>query len=195
VKRIAEVHRKTTETDIRLRLELDGTGKADVATGIGFFDHMLEQLARHASFDLFLEARGDLHIDGHHTVEDVGICLGEALHDALGDKRGIARFGFFYAPLDEALVRAVVDLSGRPFLEYRLRPGRDRIGDLDAELVHEFFRAFVNHARMTLHIDGIRGANAHHIVEAAFKATARALRIAVARDARTTEVPSTKGVL
>ena len=192
--RRAEVTRKTNETDIRVRLVLDGAGAARVRTGIGFFDHMLDQLARHAAWDLDVEARGDLHVDGHHTVEDVGICLGEALHDALGDKRGIARFGFFYAPLDEALARAVVDLSGRPGLVYEAELGRERIGEMDAELFREFFQAFANHARCTLHLDVLRGRNAHHMIESLFKAFARALRVAVAPDARLS-MPSTKGTL
>ena len=192
--RRAEVRRTTNETDICVRLMLDGTGRAEVKTGIGFFDHMLEQLARHAAWDLVLEARGDLHVDGHHTVEDVGICLGEALHDAVGDKRGIARFGFFYAPLDEALARAVVDLSGRPGLVYAVELPRERIGEMDAELFREFFQAFANHARCTLHLDVLRGRNAHHMIESLFKAFARALRMALAPDARLS-MPSTKGVL
>ncbi len=192
--RRAEIARKTKETDVRVRLVLDGEGKVQVRTGIGFFDHMLEQLGHHAGWNLTIEARGDLHVDGHHTVEDVGICLGEALHDALGDKQGIARFGFFYAPLDEALARAVVDLSGRPGLVYAVKLPRERIGEMDAELFREFFQAFANHARCTLHLDVLRGRNAHHMIESLFKAFARALKMALAREGGA-GVPSTKGVL
>ncbi|RME85431.1 MAG: imidazoleglycerol-phosphate dehydratase HisB [Zetaproteobacteria bacterium] len=195
MKRMAEVARATKETNIRVRWVLDGAGHAELSTGIGFFDHMLDQLARHGGFDLFVHAEGDLHVDMHHTVEDVGICLGEALHDALGDKKGIARFGFFYAPLDEALARAVVDLSGRPGLVYAVELPRERIGEMDAELFREFFQAFANHARCTLHLDLLRGVNAHHMIEAVFKAFARALKAAVAIDPNARGIPSTKGAL
>jgi len=196
--RTGERQRKTRETEISVRVELDGTGEAEAATGIGFFDHMLDALARHGMFDLRVSCRGDLHIDGHHTVEDVGIALGGAFLDALGDKRGIARYADATVPLDEALVRAVVDVSGRPFLHFDvpLPPDQGRIGDFDAALSAEFWRAFAMEARITLHLDGIRGDNAHHVVEATFKAAARALDAATRIDARRADVvPSTKGAL
>lgn len=196
--RTAERRRDTRETRIELRLDLDGSGKADVATGIGFFDHMLDALARHGLFDLRVRCEGDLHIDAHHTVEDVGIVLGAAFLEALGEKRGIARFADATVPLDEALVRAVVDVSGRPFLHFAVPvpPDQPRIGEFDAALSAEFWRAFATEARLTLHLDAIRGENAHHLVEATFKAAARALDAATRLDPRRGEsVPSTKGVL
>ncbi len=196
--RTGERERRTRETEISVRVELDGTGEAEAATGIGFFDHMLDALARHGMFDLRVSCQGDLHVDGHHTVEDVGIALGGAFLDALGDKRGIARYADATVPLDEALVRAVVDVSGRPFLHFDvpLPPDQGRIGDFDAALSAEFWRAFATEARITLHLDGIRGDNAHHVVEATFKAAARALDAATRIDARRADVvPSTKGAL
>jgi imidazoleglycerol-phosphate dehydratase len=193
--RKAEVTRSTKETKIGVKLNLDGAGKAKIATGVPFLDHMLEQVARHGAFDLEATAKGDLHIDGHHTVEDVGITLGQAFAKALGDKKGVRRYGHAYVPLDEALSRAVVDLSGRPGLEYHIDFSRARIGDFDVDLVHEFFQGFVNHAQVTLHVDNLKGVNAHHQAETAFKAFARALRMAVERDARVKDVPSTKGSL
>ncbi len=194
--RHATVHRVTSETDIAIALTLDGTGKARVETGIGFFDHMLTALAKHGLFDLDITVKGDLHIDGHHTVEDTGIALGQAMRAALGDKRGVRRFGSALVPLDEALCEAVVDLSGRPFLAFEATFDRDRIGGLDTELVEEFFRAFAMSAMLTLHLNQRAGKNCHHIAEAAFKALARALRMAVEPDPRALEaIPSTKGVL
>jgi imidazoleglycerol-phosphate dehydratase len=196
--RTAERARRTRETDIHVKLDLDGSGTAEVGTGIGFFDHMLEALARHGGFDLAVRCEGDLQIDGHHTVEDVGLVLGAAFAEALGEKRGVTRFADATVPLDEALVRAVVDLSGRPFLHFEvpLPPDQARIGDFDAALAAEFWRAFATEARITLHLDGLRGGNAHHVVEATFKAAARALRLATRIDpSRAEEVPSTKGVL
>ncbi|MBV9110098.1 MAG: imidazoleglycerol-phosphate dehydratase HisB [Gemmatimonadetes bacterium] len=196
--RTATRERKTKETEIRVSLDLDGTGEAKVSTGIGFFDHMLDALARHGGIDLDVECRGDLHIDAHHTVEDVGIVIGGCVLDALGDKRGIVRFSDATVPLDEALVRAVVDVSGRPFLHFDVPLPLDqpRIGEFDASLSAEFWRAFATEARITLHLDGIRGDNAHHVVEATFKAAARALGAAVRIDPRRADVvPSTKGAL
>lgn len=196
--RRAERSRKTRETEITVELDLDGSGNSEVSTGIGFFDHMLDALARHGGFDLRLQCKGDLHIDAHHTVEDVGIVLGAAVLEALGDKRGITRFADATVPLDEALVRAVVDISGRPFIHFDVSvpAGQPRIGDFDAALSGEFWRAFATEARITLHLDLIRGENAHHIIEASFKAVARALGAAVRLDpSRGAEVPSTKGVL
>ena len=196
--RTGERERKTRETEISVRVELDGAGEAEVSTGIGFFDHMLDALARHGMFDLRVGCRGDLHVDGHHTVEDVGIALGGAFLDALGDKRGIVRYADATVPLDEALVRAVVDVSGRPFLHFDvpLPPDQARIGEFDAALSAEFWRAFAMESRITLHLDGIRGDNAHHVVEATFKAAARALDAATRIDERRAgEVPSTKGAL
>lgn len=190
--------RTTRETEITVRIALDGRGQCDVQTGIGFFDHMLDALARHGGFDLEIRCAGDLHIDAHHTVEDVGIVLGGAFVEALGDKKGISRFADATVPLDEAVVRAVVDLSGRPFVHYEvpLPAGQPRIGDFDSSLAAEFWRAFATEARITLHLDLIRGDNAHHIVEASFKAAARALGAATRVDpARASSVPSTKGVL
>jgi imidazoleglycerol-phosphate dehydratase len=177
-------------------VNLDGEGRAELATGVPFLDHMLDQVARHGMLDLTVRARGDLHIDGHHTVEDVGITLGQAVRQALGDKAGLARYGHAYVPLDEALSRAVVDLSGRPGLEYHVSFTRAMIGSFDVDLTHEFFQGFANHALVTLHIDNLRGDNAHHQAETVFKAFARALRMAVARDPRAGGlVPSTKGAL
>lgn len=196
--RVAERKRSTRETEIELRLDLDGSGEADVRTGIGFFDHMLDALARHGMFDLRVRCEGDLHVDGHHTVEDVGIVLGAAFLEALGDKRGVVRFADATVPLDEALVRAVVDLSGRPFLRFDVPvpPDQPRVGEFDAALSGEFWRAFATEARLTLHLDAIRGDNAHHLVEATFKAAARALDAATRLDPRREgSVPSTKGVL
>jgi len=193
--RKARIQRKTRETDIDLRLGLDGEGRAKIQTGIGFLDHMLASLATHARFDLDVRCRGDLHVDTHHSVEDVGIALGQALKQALGDKKGIVRFGHAYVPLDEALARSVVDLSGRPWLHYGVEFRARRIGDMPTELFFDFFWALADHARLNLHLDLVRGRNAHHIAEALFKATARALAMAVARDPRVKGVPSTKGSL
>ncbi|HYH80424.1 MAG TPA: imidazoleglycerol-phosphate dehydratase HisB [Longimicrobium sp.] len=196
--RTATRERKTRETEIRVRIDLDGTGEAKVATGIGFFDHMLDALARHGMFDLEVDCRGDLHVDAHHTVEDVGIVLGGCVLEALGDKRGIVRYADATVPLDEALVRAVVDVSGRPFLHFQvpLPAGQPRVGDFDASLSAEFWRAFATEARVTMHLDGIRGDNAHHVIEATFKAAARALDAATRLDPRRGDaVPSTKGAL
>jgi imidazoleglycerol-phosphate dehydratase len=194
--RAAEIRRTTKETDLHVRVNLDGRGEASVHTGIGFFDHMLEALARHALLDLVVEARGDLHVDGHHTVEDTGIALGLAIERALGDRAGIRRYGHALVPLDEALVRAVVDVSGRPYLTYEIEiPKWQMLGDYDVFLTPEFFRALVLNAGLTAHMDLVRGDNPHHIVEAAFKAFARALDDATAPDPRVTGVPSTKGAL
>jgi imidazoleglycerol-phosphate dehydratase len=194
--RVGEVARKTRETEIALRLDLDGGGKAEIGTGVGFFDHMLEAFARHGLFDLTVRARGDLQVDGHHTVEDVGIALGQAVAQALGDRAGIRRYAEAYCPLDEALVRAVVDVSGRPYIAYQVDiPKWQMLGDYDVFLTPEFFRALVLNADLTVHLDLIRGENPHHIVEATFKAFARALDGATALDPRVTGVPSTKGVL
>ncbi len=196
MKRTADIRRDTKETQIRVQLDLDGSGQARLATGIGFFDHMLEQIARHALIDLDVEARGDLHIDGHHTVEDVGIALGMALKQALGDKSGITRYGHAYVPLDEALSRVVVDFSGRPGLHMSVPFKAGMIGGFDSQLTHEFFQGLANHAPLTLHIDNLKGDNAHHQCESVFKAFARALRMAMAPDPRSAGVvPSTKGTL
>ena len=195
-KRIAKVERNTNETKIAVEVNLDGTGRAEVATGVPFLDHMLDQLARHSMVDLAICAKGDLHLDAHHTVEDVGITLGQAVAKALGDKKGLTRYGHAYVPLDEALSRVVIDLSGRPGLEFHVPFTRAMIGAFDVDLAHEFFQGFVNHALVTLHIDNLRGQNAHHQAETVFKAFARALRMAVAPDARAAGVvPSTKGSL
>jgi len=192
--RRAAVERNTKETQIKVEVNLDGTGTAQLDTGVPFLDHMLDQVARHGLIDLVVAAKGDLHIDAHHTVEDVGITLGQAVSRALGDKRGIRRFGHAYAPLDEALTRVVIDLSGRPGLEYHVDFTRAMIGDFDVDLAHEFFQGFVNHAQATLHIDNLRGDNAHHQCETVFKAFARALRAAVEIDPRQRgALPSTKG--
>ena len=193
--RSGEVQRNTLETQVRVKLDLDGRGSSRIATGVGFFDHMLDQVARHGMIDLEISATGDLHIDAHHTVEDVGIAFGQALAAAIGDKKGVCRYGHAYVPLDEALTRVVVDLSGRPGLVFSLPFVRAMIGDFDVDLVREFFQGLVNHAGVTLHIDAIRGDNAHHQAETAFKAFGRALRMAVAVDPRAAGIPSTKGSL
>lgn len=194
--RIAEVHRDTKETQIQVRVNLDGSGQSELSTGIGFFDHMLDQIARHGLIDLSVKATGDLHIDGHHTVEDVGITLGQAVAQAVGDKKSIRRYGHAYVPLDEALSRVVVDFSGRPGLEMHVPFKSGMIGHFDSQLAFEFFQGFVNHAFVTLHIDNLRGENAHHQAETVFKAFGRALRAAVELDPRSAGViPSTKGSL
>lgn len=194
--RQAEVTRHTAETQIRIALNLDGTGTAQLSTGIGFFDHMLDQIARHGLIDLEIDAKGDLHIDGHHTVEDVGITLGQAMAKAVGDKKGLRRYGHAYVPLDEALSRVVVDFSGRPGLHMRVDFKSGMVGTLDTQLVYEFFQGFVNHAGVTLHVDNLHGHNAHHQCETIFKAFARALRMALEIDPRAAGViPSTKGTL
>lgn len=194
--RVGEITRKTNETDLHVRVNLDGTGQAQVKTGIGFFDHMLEALARHGLLDLTVEARGDLHVDGHHTVEDTGIVLGLAVAKALGNRAGIRRYADSMVPLDEALVRCVLDVSGRPYLSYHIDiPKWQMLGDYDVFLTPEFFRALVLNAGLTVHLDLIRGDNPHHIVEAAFKAFARSLDLATSLDPRVTGVPSTKGAL
>ena len=194
--RTAEVSRNTAETQITVKVNLDGTGKASLSTGIGFFDHMLDQIARHGLIDLDIQAKGDLHIDGHHTVEDVGITLGQAVAQAVGDKKGLRRYGHAYVPLDEALSRVVIDFSGRPGLEMHVPFKSGMIGSFDSQLAYEFFQGFANHAFVTLHIDNLRGDNAHHQAETVFKAFARALRMALEIDARSAGViPSTKGSL
>lgn len=194
--RSAKIERNTKETRISLNVDLDGTGRSVISTGVGFFDHMLDQIARHAPLDLELAATGDLHIDAHHTVEDVGIALGQAVDKALGDRMGIARYGDAHVPLDEALARVVVDVSGRPFLVFDVIFPTGKIGDFDTQLVREFFQAFATNARVGLHVEALRGVNSHHIAEAAFKGFARALGKAVALDARRAgAVPSTKGTL
>jgi imidazoleglycerol-phosphate dehydratase len=194
--RIAAIQRDTTETQIRVELNLDGTGTTRLETGLPFLDHMLEQIARHGMIDITVVARGDLHIDAHHTVEDIGISLGQAFTRALGDKQGIRRYGHSYVPLDEALARVVLDCSGRPGLTYAVDFPRARVGDFDVDLFYEFFQGFVNHALITLHIDSLRGRNSHHIVETVFKAFGRALRQAIEADPRMQGiVPSTKGTL
>ena len=194
--RSANVSRDTLETQINVVLNLDGSGKAGFDTGIPFLEHMLEQIARHGAFDLEVTAKGDLHIDDHHTVEDIGITLGQAFKQALGDKKGIMRYGHAYVPLDEALSRVVIDFSGRPGIEYRVEFNRPRVGSFDVDLFHEFFQGFVNHAPATLHIDNLAGHNAHHVAETIFKAFGRALRVAVAPDERMQgAIPSTKGTL
>jgi imidazoleglycerol-phosphate dehydratase len=194
--RTADVTRNTKETQIRVAINLDGTGRQTIDTGVPFLDHMLDQIARHGLIDLDIKATGDLHIDAHHTVEDVGITLGQALSEAWGDKRGLRRYGHAYVPLDEALSRVVIDLSGRPGLIFDVPFTRARVGDFDVDLSREFFQGLVNHALMTLHIDNLRGGNAHHQCETVFKAFGRALRIAAELDPRQAgEIPSTKGVL
>jgi imidazoleglycerol-phosphate dehydratase len=194
--RTATIARKTAETEIAVTIDLDGTGAYDNQTGVGFFDHMLDQLARHSLIDLKVRATGDLHIDDHHTVEDTGIALGQALAQALGDKRGIRRYGECHLPMDEALVRAALDLSGRPFLVWDVPMTAPKIGTFDTELVREFFQAFATHGGITLHVTRLAGVNSHHIAEAAFKAVARALRTAVETDPRKADaIPSTKGSL
>ena len=195
-KRTASIQRDTAETQIVMRVNLDGEGRSRLQIGVPFFEHMLDQVARHGLFDIEIEANGDLYIDAHHTVEDVGIALGQAFSQAIGDKKGVRRYGHAYVPLDEALSRVVADLSGRPGLQYAVTYPRARIGEFDVDLVREFFQGFVNHARVTLHIDNLRGVNAHHICETVFKAFGRALRMAVELDARMGEtLPSTKGSL
>ena len=194
--RIAEVSRNTLETQISAAINLDGTGVSKFATGLAFLDHMLDQIARHGMMDITIEAKGDLHIDAHHTVEDIGITLGQAFAKAIGDKKGVRRYGHAYVPLDEALSRVVLDLSGRPGMEFGVEFTRARIGDFDVDLIHEFFQGFVNHALVTLHIDNLRGNNAHHQAETIFKAFGRALRMAVEFDDRMAGImPSTKGSL
>ncbi|WP_172326830.1 imidazoleglycerol-phosphate dehydratase HisB [Mangrovicoccus sp. HB161399] len=194
--RQATITRKTAETDITLTVDLDGTGTYDVKTGVGFFDHMLDQLARHSLMDLTLRATGDLHIDDHHTVEDCGIAIGQALSKAVGDKKGILRYGSCLLPMDDALVRAALDLSGRPFLVWNVDFPTQKIGTFDTELVREFFQAIATHGGITLHVDCLHGVNSHHIAEAAFKAVARALRDALETDPRKSDaIPSTKGML
>ena len=194
--RQAEISRNTLETQVTVRVNLDGTGQSHLSTGIGFLDHMLDQIARHGMIDLDVEARGDLHIDAHHSSEDIGITLGQAIARAVGDKQGLTRYGHAYVPLDEALSRAVVDLSGRPGLVFNVEFTRAMIGEFDVDLVREFFQGLVNHAAITLHIDNLRGTNAHHQAETVFKAFGRALRMAVAPDPRAAgRVPSTKGSL
>ena len=194
--RQAEISRNTLETQVTVRVDLDGAGQSRLSTGIGFLDHMLDQIARHGMIDLDVEARGDLHIDAHHSAEDIGITLGQAIARAVGDKQGLARYGHAYVPLDEALTRVVVDLSGRPGLVFNVEFTRAMIGEFDVDLVREFFQGLVNHAAITLHIDNLRGANAHHQAETVFKAFGRALRMAVTPDPRAAgRVPSTKGSL
>lgn len=194
--RIAEVSRNTLETQISVSINLDGTGVSSFETGLPFLDHMLDQIARHGMMDISVKAKGDLHIDAHHTVEDIGITLGQAFIKALGDKKGIRRYGHAYVPLDEALSRVVLDLSGRPGLEFFVEFTRARIGDFDVDLIHEFFQGFINHALVTLHIDNLRGDNAHHQAETIFKAFGRALRVAIELDPRMVGImPSTKGSL
>lgn len=194
--RQARVERTTKETSITVSVDLDGTGTAEIATGIGFLDHMLDQIARHAMFDLTVQAKGDLHIDGHHTAEDTGIALGQAVREALGDKRGITRYADVHLPMDETLTRVAIDFSGRPYLVFRTRFDRPKIGDFDTELVREFFQAFAMNADVTLHIETLYGGNNHHIAESCFKGLARALRMAVTIDARQVDrIPSTKGSL
>jgi len=194
--RRAEARRKTKETEVRVALDLDGSGRGEIKTGIGFFDHMLEAVARHAVYDLEIAATGDLHVDAHHTVEDVGIVLGQAFSQALGERRGIRRYGEATVPLDDALARVVVDVSGRPYVAFHAEPPTwQKLGDYDVALTPEFFRALATHGGFTLHVDLLRGQNAHHVVEAVFKATARALGAATAIDPRVQGVPSTKGTL
>ena len=194
--RTAKIERNTLETQISAELTIEGTGKGSLDTGVPFLDHMLDQVVRHGQFDIKIKAKGDLHIDAHHTVEDVGITLGQAFQKAMGDKKGVCRYGHAYVPLDEALSRVVVDFSGRPGLEYHVDYPRARIGDFDVDLVIEFLQGFVNHAQVTMHVDNLRGSNAHHIAETIFKALGRALRIACEIDPRISgQLPSTKGAL
>ncbi|MEX2326154.1 MAG: imidazoleglycerol-phosphate dehydratase HisB [Pseudomonadales bacterium] len=193
--RKSRIERNTLETSISVAVNLDGTGQGVFATGLPFLEHMLDQIARHGLVDLEVNAKGDLAIDAHHTVEDIGITLGQAVAEAIGDKRGIHRYGHAYVPLDEALSRVVIDFSGRPGLEYAVPFGRSHVGEFDVDLFHEFFQGFVNHADVTLHIDNLKGANAHHQIETVFKAFGRALRMAVAFDPGVSGVPSTKGSL
>ena len=194
--RQASVERDTLETQIQVTVNLDGTGECKLDTGVPFLEHMLDQVARHGLIDLEIKAKGDLHIDAHHTVEDIGITIGQAVAQAIGDKKGIVRYGFAYVPLDEALSRVVIDFSGRPGLEYNVKFERSSIGDFDVDLFHEFFQGFINHANVTLHIDNLSGDNAHHIAETIFKAFGRAVRMAITADPRMQGVmPSTKGSL
>jgi len=194
--RQASVERNTLETQINVKLDLDGSGVCKLSTGIPFLEHMLDQVARHGLLDLEINARGDLHIDAHHTVEDIGITLGQAMAQAVGDKKGIVRYGHAYVPLDEALSRVVIDFSGRPGLEHRVKYPRSTVGEFDVDLLHEFFQGFVNHAGVTLHIDNLSGSNAHHIAETIFKAFGRAVRMALSPDERMQGIlPSTKGAL
>lgn len=194
--RVASVERNTLETQIQVAVDLDGTGVCKLDTGVPFLEHMLDQIARHGLIDLSIVAKGDLHIDAHHTVEDIGITLGQAINQAVGDKKGIVRYGHAYVPLDEALSRVVIDFSGRPGLEYTAKYSRAMIGEFDVDLLHEFFQGFVNHANVTLHIENLRGANAHHIAETIFKAFGRAVRMALSTDERMSGMmPSTKGSL
>jgi len=193
--RIKTIERVTKETQIKLELNLDGCGRYEIATGSGFFDHMLSHLARHGLFNLTLKAQGDLHVDAHHTVEDVAICLGQALDQALGDKKGIVRFGSAVVPMEDSLAQIAIDICGRPSCFYNVNYTADKIGDFDVELVSEFMRSFANNARMNLHINVPYGSNNHHIAEAIFKALGRSLAVAVARDARCPDIPSTKGIL
>ena len=196
MQRKAEIERNTLETRIKVKLNLDGSGSSAFETGLPFLEHMLDQVARHGLIDLDIRAQGDLHIDGHHTVEDIGITFGQAVAKAVGDKKGIRRYGHAYVPLDEALSRVVIDLSGRPGMEFHVDFSGARIGDFDAELIHEFFQGFVNHAGVTLHADSLRGRNSHHVAETLFKAFGRALRMALEQDPRMAgELPSTKGSL
>ena len=194
-RRRASIDRKTRETDIRLRLDLDGEGRSRIATGIGFLDHMLTAFATHGRFDLELRCQGDLHVDAHHSVEDVGIVVGQAVREALGDKKGIVRFGHAYVPLDEALSRCVIDISGRPYLHYDVTFKARQIGAMPTELFEDFFWALADHGRVSIHLEAIRGRNAHHIAETLFKSASRALSMAVALDPRVKGVPSTKGSL
>jgi imidazoleglycerol-phosphate dehydratase len=193
--RTATINRKTNETDIAVALNLDGSGRSNVQTGVQFMDHMLNLFAKHGIFDLDVSCKGDLGIDAHHSVEDIGICLGLALEKALGDKKGLVRFAHSYFPMDESLVRVAVDLSGRPYLVYRVKVEHERVGELDSDLMEEFWKAVVTHARMNLHVELLYGRNTHHIFEAVFKAAARALCLATRMDSRIQGVPSTKGVL
>ena len=194
--RTADIERNTLETQIRVSINLDGTGQREFDTGLPFLEHMLDQIARHGLIDLTVHAKGDLEIDAHHTVEDSGIAIGQAFYRALGDKRGICRYGHAYVPLDEALSRVVIDLSGRPGLSFRVPFTRSHVGDFDVDLVHEFFQGFVNHALVTLHIDNLCGENAHHQIETVYKAVGRALRMALSQDVRMSDqLPSTKGAL
>ena len=193
--RQASIERNTKETQIKLSLNLDGTGQSELVSGLPFLNHMLEQIARHGLVDLSIDAKGDLDIDAHHTVEDIGICLGEAIREAIGDKKGIVRYGHAYVPLDEALSRVVLDFSGRPDLEYHVDFPKEMVGNFDVDLFKEFFQAVANHARISLHIDSLRGKNNHHIIETVFKAFGRALRMAVENDPRQSGIPSTKGAL
>lgn len=194
--RQASVERNTLETQIQVAINLDGTGECKLDTGVPFLEHMLDQIARHGLIDLDIKAKGDLHIDAHHTVEDIGITIGQAFAKAIGDKKGIVRYGHAYVPLDEALSRVVIDFSGRPGMEYRVKFTRASIGEFDVDLFHEFFQGFINHANVTLHIDNLSGTNAHHIAETIFKAFGRAVRMAIAQDPRMQGVmPSTKGSL